>query len=428
MKEKIEDKRAKISVLGLGYVGYPLACLFSQAGFKVIGYDVDKKKIDDIRNGKCLFEDFEPSSSFSATTRPEDIKADIFLITVPTPLRGDLPDLSYIKAASKTIARVLEKENLVILVSTTYPGTTEEVVLPILESTGLKAGKDFYLCYCPERVDPGRKKWKPGTIPQVIGGFDEKSRELACALYSCILDSSDKLVPVSSLKAAEATKIFENVFRNVNIALVNETAKIFERLGIDTWEVIKTASTKPYGFKAHYPGPGVGGHCIPVDPFYLGYRARKEGFDTRFIQLAGEINRNMPYHVVRLASDTLKTKGKTLRGSKIAVLGATYKKNVPDVRESPTAVIVRELLNEGSDVWVYDALVDETFGARKGKDLEETVMEADCIILVVDHDHFNGLEKIITKKNPDTCVVDTRNFFKEKEFGPDITYICLGKG
>jgi len=429
LKEKIQDKTAKICIIGLGYVGYPLACLFSK-NYQTTGYDVDRKKIDDIKNRKFCIKEYEHSSKFIPTNNPDDLKdGDAFFIVVPTPLKeGHLPDLKYVKNATKTISQYLKKENIVIVVSTTYPGTTEEVVQPILEKSGLKAGQDFYLCYCPERIDPGNERWRMEDIPTIIGSINKESQELACLLYSNILTSTDKIIPVSSLKTAEATKIFENVFRNINIALINESAKLFGKLGIDTWEVIKAASTKPYGFLPHYPGPGVGGHCIPLDPFYLAYKAKKNGMDTRFIELAGDINKSMPYYIVSLVSDGLKKIGKKIRNSKIGVLGTSYKKNIPDTRETPSKIIIEELTDDGADVYVFDPHNDETFGGKKS-DFIETVRDKDCIILLVDHEYYrkNKIEELISKNSPNSCVIDTKNFIKPELLSKTNYYRCLGK-
>jgi len=429
LKEKIENKTAKICIIGLGYVGYPLACLFSK-NYQTIGYDVNRKKIDDIKNNKFCLKGYEPSSKFVPTNNPDDLKGgDAFFIVVPTPLKeGYLPDLKYVKNATKTISQYLKKENIVIVVSTTYPGTTEEVVQPILEKNGLKTGQDFYLCYCPERIDPGNEKWHMEDLPTIIGGINKKSQELACLLYSNIITSTDKIITVSSLKTAEATKIFENVFRNINIALINETAKLFEKLGIDTWEVIKTASTKPYAFLPHYPGPGVGGHCIPLDPFYLAYKAKQIGMDTRFIELAGDINKSMPYYIVSLVKDALKEIGKKIRGNKIGVLGTSYKKNISDTRESPSKIIIEEFIDGGADVYVFDPHNDETFGGKKSN-LIETIKNKDCIILLVDHEYYrkNKIEELISKHSPDAYIMDTKNFIRPELLSETNHYKCLGK-
>jgi len=428
LKEKIEKNTATIAVIGLGYVGYPLASLFSNAGFPVIGYDIDESKVRRL-NKKIVINGYYPHLSFIATDDPHMLKeAEIYLITVPTPLtKHDLPDLSFVVSASETIAKTLNRGKLVILVSTTYPETTEKIVKPILEKTGLKAGENFYLCYCPERYAPGNEEMRIENIPHLVSGIDEESRDLAFLLYSKILEK-DKVIPVSSLKIAEAAKILENVFRNVNIALINEIAKIFDKMGIDTWEVIRAASTKPGGFLAHYPGPGVGGHCIPLDPYYLYYIARKHGMICQFIQLSGEINRSMPYYIVSIIDETLKKVGMSLNGAKISVLGVTYKQNVADTRESPAEVIIKELIQEGADVYVFDPHITETFGGKSVNNIEQAIKAKDCIALIVSHDKFNNIEEMINKFNPKICVVDTKNFINSNLLKSTVTYRCLGKG
>jgi UDP-N-acetyl-D-glucosamine dehydrogenase len=427
LRDKIEENTATIAILGLGHVGHPLASLFSNAGFPVIGYDIDRSVVKRYSK-KIIIDGYSVSSNFTATDSPNMLKkADVYIITVPTPLnKCDLPDLSFIVSASETIATVLKKGKLVILVSTAYPETTEKIVKPILEKTGLKAGEDFYLCYCPERFDPGNKTMRIENTPHLVSGINEESRELAIHLYSKIL-SKHKVVPMSSLKSAEATKILENVFRNVNIAFINEMAKIFEKMHIDIWEVIRAASTKPEGFLAHYPSPGVGGHCIPINPFYLSYIARKYDMDCRFVQLAEDINKSMPYHVVFLVGDALKNKGLSLRGAKVTVLGVTYKENVSDTRQSPAEIIIRELMKEGADVYVFDPCTTETFGGKPVKNMKKAIRDKDCVILTVPHNSFKNIEEMINVINAKTCVVDTRNFIRPELLKKTVTYRCLGK-
>ncbi|MFX0132457.1 MAG: nucleotide sugar dehydrogenase [Candidatus Hodarchaeota archaeon] len=428
LKEKIDNKSAVIAVLGLGYVGYPIASLFSNAGFRVIGYDVDISKVN-VLGKRVNINGYAPDINFIASNNSDILsKAEIYIIVVPTPLtKNDIPDMSYVISASETIAKTLAKGKLVILVSTTYPDTTEKVVKPILEKTGLIAGEDFYLCYCPERYSPGNPMMRIENIPHLVSGIDEESKELAFNLYAKILDQKN-VIPVSSLKIAEASKILENVFRNVNVALINEIAKVFEKMEIDTWEVIQAASTKPGGFLAHYPGPGVGGHCIPLDPYYLYYIAMKYGMNCQFIQLAGEINRSMPYHIVYLIEEILKKVGKTLRFSKVSILGVTYKPNVDDTRESPTEVIIKELIQSGVDVTVFDPYTTESFGGRLAKNIEQAIKGQDCVALIVSHDKFHNIEEIININNPNICIVDAKNTINPNLLKSTVKYRCLGKG
>jgi UDP-N-acetyl-D-glucosamine dehydrogenase len=423
----IKKNTAAIAVLGLGHVGHPLASLFSNAGFPVIGYDIDKSVIRRYRK-KIVIDGYQVSPNFTATNDPNKLKkANIYFITVPTPIsKNNLPDLSFIISASETIASVLDREKLVILVSTAYPETTETIVKPILEKTGLNAGEDFYLCYCPERFDLGNKRMKIENTPHIVSGINEKSRELAVLLYSKILGKNN-VISVSSLKTAEAVKILENVFRNTNIALINEMAKIFEKMHIDIWEVIKAAATKPEGFLAHYPSPGVGGHCIPITPHYLSYAARKYDMDCRFVQLAEDINRSMPHHVVFLVKDVLKTRGIPLHEAKVTILGVTYKPNVSDARESPAEVIIKGLMQEGADVYVFDSHTTEKFGGKPVKNIKEAIKGKNCLVLTVPHDEFKNIEKIINTVNAKICVVDTRNFIKSELLKKSVVYRCLGK-
>ena len=331
--KKIQTKEAHIGVIGLGYVGLPLVIEFSKAGFPVTGFDIDEKKIASLKKGKSyikhidlsLFKPhaarFTPTSDFSLLS-----KMDCIILCVPTPLNKNRePDMTYVFSTTRTVAQDLRKGQLIVLESTTYPGTTDEDMRAILEQTGLNAGKDFHLAYSPEREDPGSQHFSTSTIPKVVGGYTTKCLEVAKALYDSIVV---KTVPVSSTKVAEATKLLENIYRSVNIALVNELKMLFDKMGIDVWEVIEAAKTKPFGFQAFYPGPGLGGHCIPIDPFYLTWKAREYDFRTRFIELAGEINTHMPYYVVERVSWLLNQFQKTLNGAKILILGMAYKKDV----------------------------------------------------------------------------------------------------
>ncbi len=420
-KRKIANRKIIISVIGLGYVGFPLACLFSQKGFKVIGFDRDKDKIKKINSGKVDWSNWKSTYKNFIPTFDEKILdgSDIFIICVQTPLKKYRPDLTYIKDASSLVSRYLKRGNIVIIESTLYPGAVEEVVKPILESSGLQAGKDFFLGYSPERIDPGNKKWKIENIPKIVSGINKESKELVKKLYSTVIK---KVVPVSNIKTAEAVKMVENVFRNVNISLIYELSLFFEKIGIDTWEVIKAASTKPFGFMPHYPGPGIGGHCIPKDPYYLLFKARKSGCKLKIVEEALKVSEKMPEHIIELVKKNVK------KGSSIAVLGVTYKKNVPDIRRSPAEKIIRGLKKSGYNVFVFDPLVNETFGGKKCKKLKEAIKGKKCILLLVDHNYFKELEEKINKFSPSSVVVDTRNFINPNKLTKSIRYVGLGKG
>jgi len=358
---------------------------------------------------------------------------------VPTPLREDkTPDLSYVKDAARTVGRILRRGQFVILESTTYPGTTEEVLIPILEEeSGLKVIEDFGVAYSPERIDPGNKRYKIENTPKVVGGLTPEFTELASMLYGSVIE---KIVPVKDCKTAEAVKMLENVFRNVNIALVNELALIFEKMGIDIWEVIEAAKTKPYGFMAFYPGPGVGGHCIPVDPYYLSYRAKQFGIIPRFIETAGEINNYMPVHTVNLAETGLRKIGRKIRGAKVAVLGLAYKADISDTRESPAIKIIEELIERGAQVKVYDPYVKSVrtkFGTfRVTETLEDILKWSDCVIFVTDHSLFKEkmeeILKIFGETSTKKVIVDSRNIFEKVSpstfFNSKLEYIKLGFG
>jgi len=353
LEDKIRKKSATIGIAGLGFVGIPLAVAFSEAGFKVLGFDVEKEKVDLINKGQSYISDVSSerlstavaAKLLKATTRRSRIaEVDAICICVPTPLtKSKEPDLSYVISESEELSKYLQREQLVVLESTTYPGTTREVVLPLLERSGLKVGKDFYLAYSPERVDPGNKRYNIRTTPKLVAGIDAQSTRLAELLYRQI---AQVVVSVSCPEVAELTKTFENVFRVVNIALVNELAQLCERMGISVWEVISAASTKPFGYMPFRPGPGVGGHCVPLDPHYLASKAQEYDFHTRFIELAAEVNEKMPYHVTYRIMEALNSVGKSLKGAKVLVLGVAYKKDVGDSRESPSLKIM-QLLREG---------------------------------------------------------------------------------
>ena len=442
LNQKINNKTAIVAVLGLGHVGYPLASLFAKAGFKTVGYDIDNNRLGDIRQGisfseivsllptdKLLREKTlsEISKNLTLSSNEQVLKdADIFIVDVPTPLlENETPNLLFLENTCNTISKFIRKEIMVIIESTIYPGATEEIVKPILELSTRKAGEDFYLVFSPERIDPGNKKWTIETTPKIVGGINKKSKDLACHLFSQIIK---KVVPVSSLKVAEATKMLENIFRSVNIALINDLSKFFVTLGIDAWEVIDAADSKPYAFLPHYPGPGVGGHCIPKDPFYLLYKARKMGMNLEFIEEAACINRNMPLYVLYIVEKTLKKRNKTISDSTFAVLGVTYKKDVLDTRRTPAKTVITELNKTCKEIMTFDPLTTESYGAKSGS-LEETIKTKDCIILLVNHSYYkeNNLEEKINELAPNCCLIDTRNFIDSKKLKKSILYKCLGK-
>ena len=416
---RLELRTARIAVVGLGYVGLPLAETFAWGEFPVVGFDIDPDKVRKLRLGQSYIGHIQServaelvrSGRFDATTDPHCFEsADVIIICVPTPLtEAREPDLSYIVNTGKVLARHLRKGQLVILESTTYPGTTEEVLQPILEESGLKAGQDFFLAYSPEREDPGNTYYSTRTIPKVVGGLDATSRDLAVAVYSPIVPN---VVPVSSAKVAEACKILENTYRAVNIALVNELKIVFDRMGIDVWEVIAGARTKPFGFQAFYPGPGLGGHCIPIDPFYLTWAARRLGVNTRFIELAGEVNTAMPKYVVDRVADALNEHAKAVRGSRILILGAAYKKDVDDPRESPTFEVMELLEKRGAHVSYNDPYIPSLPPMRhhkirmESRPLTEDLLAAqDCVVIVTDHSVYK-YDWIVRHA---LLVVDTRN-------------------
>ena len=400
---KIKEKRITIGVLGLGYVGLPLAGEFASAGLKVVGFDVDEKKVKTLNSGRSIIKHVPHSQvkkivkagRFQATTNMARLKTvDAILVCVPTPLTQNRePDLQFIISSTKTIAKYLQRGQMVVLESTTYPGTTREVMAPILESGGLKAGRDFHLAYSPEREDPGNKDFSTGTIPKVVGGLTKKCCEIACRVYDIAIV---RTVPVSSLETAEATKILENVYRCVNIAMVNELKVVFDRMGIDVWEVIGAASTKPFGFKAFYPGPGLGGHCIPIDPFYLTWKARQYDMPTRFIELAGEINTSMPRYVVTKTADALNEHSKSLKGSKVLVLGLAYKKDIDDLRESPSIELIELLRQKGAKVDYNDPYIPRTHKQRRhnlrmaSKKLSAKMLAGyDVVLISTDHSDYD---------------------------------------
>lgn len=413
---KIKNKKAKIAVIGLGYVGLPLCMEFAKKGFCVTGIDVDKKRAESVNRGVSYIGDVKSSEikscvkdkSFQATTDYRVLgKQDAIIMCVPTPLRKTKePDISYIIDASKKIAKYLEEEQLVVLESTTYPGTTDEVIQPILEKSGLKAGEDFYLAFSPERVDPGNKRYNTANIPKVIGGINDISTRTAKALYSQI---NGHVIAVSSSRVAEMVKLLENTFRSVNIALVNELAIMCGYLDIDVWEVIGAAATKPFGFMPFYPGPGIGGHCIPLDPFYLTWKSRLHGYEAKFIELAGEINRTMPEYVIVKIRDILNNRKKSINGSTVFILGVAYKKDVGDWRESPAIEIISMLLKKGANVCFNDPYVPEiNVGTTSmcSKKLNKSLLgKSDCTVIITNHSAYDY--KFIVENS--SAVLDTRN-------------------
>ena len=400
--KRINDKSARIGIVGLGYVGLPLMLDFSEAGFPALGFDIDRRKVDLLNAGKSYFVHIPDSRVAAATERDMGAttqysrarETDVMILCLPTPLNRDRgPDLSYVIDSLEGILPFLHPCQLICLESTTYPGTTEEEIKPRIESTGLMVGDDVFLVYSPEREDPGNRQFSMSNTPKVIGGTTPACLELGSALYASI---TERVVPVSSTKAAEMTKLLENIYRAVNIGLINEMKVVAERMGIDIWEVIDAAATKPYGFTPFYPGPGYGGHCIPIDPFYLTWKARTYGIETRLIEVAGEINTAMPAWVVDKTADALHALGKKLEGSRVLVLGVAYKKNVDDVRESPGIKILQTLKDRGAEACYSDPFVPLLRRMRE-HDLKLTSVEVDaellsrvdCAIVATDHDAFD---------------------------------------
>ena len=416
--KKIESKEATLGVIGLGYVGLPLAVEFARAGFTVIGYDVDQKRVGELMAGKSYIPDVPAShlvevvknGSFTATTDPARLaEADIIDICVPTPLRKTKdPDMSYVVQAVEATAAVLRKGQLVILESTTYPGTTVEVVQPTLAAKGFTPGVDFYLAFSPERVDPGNPQFQTKNIPKVVGGINEDSTRAAVKFYEQVMDT---VIPVSSPSVAEMVKLLENTFRAVNIGLVNELAMMCHRMGLNVWEVIDAAKTKPFGFMPFYPGPGLGGHCIPIDPFYLSWKARQFNFEARFIELAGVVNGSMPEFVVQRIIDALNSKRKSLNGSRVHIIGVAYKRDVNDLRESPALEVLELLDKRGAVVSYTDPYVAEfKHGHLDLKSVDEKNMHegVDCGVIITDHKVFDYTAMV----NNFPLLVDTRNALK----------------
>jgi UDP-N-acetyl-D-glucosamine dehydrogenase len=420
LTKSIVEKSAIVGIVGLGYVGLPLTRAFIEAGFKTMGFDLDRRKIDQLEKGESYIEhlssDWIATGVEAGTLVPTaDMQRlqepDAILICVPTPLTTSRdPDLSYVESTAEQIAAAMRPGQLVVLESTTYPGTTRDVVLPILEKSGLQSGRDFFLAYSPEREDPGNPDHSAQRIPKVVGGIDQASLELAISLYAHAVVET---VPVSSCEVAEACKIVENTYRSVNIAMVNELKVLFHQMGIDIWEVIDAAKTKPFGFQAFYPGPGLGGHCIPIDPFYLSWVARQHDLSTRFIELAGEINTSMPHYVVSRVAEALNDVGEPIRGSKIAVLGVAYKKDVDDPRQSPSFRLL-ELLQQRGAVLSYNDPHIPSLPSMRSFDVPELASEPltseylasqDCVLIATDHSAYNW--EFIAQHAK--LIVDTRN-------------------
>jgi UDP-N-acetyl-D-glucosamine dehydrogenase len=428
LEQKIADKSSVIGIIGLGYVGLPLINAFTSSGFSCMGFDVDRNKVDMLLAGKSYIKhidsqtvtawieqkQLEPTSDMSRLSEP-----DVLLICVPTPLTDSRdPDLKYVESTAVAIAGVLRPGQLVVLESTTYPTTTRDVLLPILNKSGLQVGSDFFLAYSPEREDPGNPDYSAAGIPKVVGGIDEVSGRLAEQLYS---HSIVKVILVSSPEVAEACKILENTYRAVNIALVNELKILFDRMNIDIWEVVDAAKTKPFGFQAFYPGPGLGGHCIPIDPFYLTWLARKQGLNTRFIELAGEVNSRMPEYVISRLSEFLNESSKPIKGSKICILGMAYKKDVDDPRESPSFELMELLLDRGAELTYNDPHIPSLPKMRhynvpemQSSELTEELLAAqDCVLIATDHSAYD-FDFIVKHAS---MVLDTRNATKNVTAG-----------
>lgn len=430
--EKIKDKSAKVGIIGLGYVGLPLGLEFALKGFDVIGFDVDETKIPILKAGKSYIKHIDEdkikravdSGKFEAVSEFSRLpEVDAIIICVPTPLNEHRePEMSYVVDTATNIAKYLRKGQLVTLESTTYPGTTEEILQPLFENAPITqgvseekfvVGKDFYLAFSPEREDPNNPDFNTSTIPKVVGGVTEKCVEISTSLYNNVIV---KTVPVSSPAVAEATKLVENIYRSVNIALVNELKLVFDRMGIDVWEVIDAASTKPFGYNAFYPGPGLGGHCIPIDPFYLTWKAREFEINTKFIELAGEINTQMPYYVVENAVKVLNGKKKALNGAKVLLLGAAYKKDIDDMRESPSLRLIELFERKGAELDYNDPYVLQLYKTRKYNYTRESVeltaenlKSYDLVVLSTDHSDYD-YQFIADNSN---LIIDTRNAFEK---------------
>src|SRR5579884_1947167 len=418
LSEKIRGRTASVGVIGLGYVGLPLAVEFAQAGFAVTGIDLDSDKVSRINRGQSYIEDVD-AGLLAALVAEKKLKAtadfaavaelDTVIICVPTPLRKSKdPDMSYVVAASEQVARLLHPGMLIILESTTYPGTTEELILPILEKGGLREGRDFFLCFSPERVDPGNPEFQTHNIPKVVGGVSPQSAEIAVLLYSQAIET---VVPVSSTRVAEMVKLLENTFRMINIGLANEMALMCDRMGINVWEVIEAAATKPFGYMPFYPGPGLGGHCIPIDPFYLSWKSKQAGAEARFIELAGQINGQMPLFVVEKVQAALNDRKKPVKGSRVHLVGVAYKRDVGDVRESPAIDIIALLERRGAKISYTDPHVRQLCwdgGCLVSRPLEESAAISDCVVIVTDHSGVDYARLVDIAP----LIIDTRNVLR----------------
>ena len=417
LQHKILEKRARVGIVGLGYVGLPLAVEFAKAGFSVTGIDISQEKTKRVNAGDSYVGDI-PSATLKPLVETGKLRAttdfsavlelDTINICVPTPLRKTKdPDMSFIVSSCQEIARHFHAGQLVILESTTYPGTTDEVVLPILSKSGLEVGRDFFLCFSPERVDPGNPKFQTVNIPKVVGGCTPVCTEMGSLLYAQALE---QVVPVSSTQVAEMVKLLENTFRMINIGLANEIALMCDRMGINVWEVIDAAATKPFGFMPFYPGPGLGGHCIPIDPFYLSWKTKQSGFEARFIELAGYINGQMPHFVTDKVQNALNDAGKPVKGSRIHVMGVAYKRNIDDMRESPALDVILLLERRGAIVSYSDPHVPHLRldGSQLDAQPESAAADADCVVIITDHTAFDY--RALVERAP--LIVDTRNALK----------------
>lgn len=434
---KIKNGTAKIGIIGLGYVGLPLALVFAEK-FQVLGYDADPKKRKMLRQGRSYIDDVPSSelreklgTNLKVIEKDSQLReCDCILICVPTPLdeRGN-PDLSYVQHTADIVKKVVRKGMLVVLESTSYPGTTDEFLGKAIKDAGFKPGKDVALAFSPERVDPGNKRYNIRNTPKVVGGEDARSAELATALYSSIVEAGVVVMP--DCASAEAVKILENIFRGVNIALINEMALIFERMGIDTWKVVRAASTKPFGFMPHYPGPGVGGHCIPLDPLYMSYKAKQYGFVPRFIELGHEVNEFMKIHTVNLTMAALRKAGVPADKAIVAVMGLSYKKNISDTRESPAAKIIEELAKRVKRVIVHDpkaSSIETPVGVFRSIPMRSAMNQADCLVFVTDHSEFAALTPRGLCGKRVKALVDTRNLFvREAVEHVGLVYKGIGK-
>jgi UDP-N-acetyl-D-glucosamine dehydrogenase len=432
LADLLDTRKGRIGVIGMGYVGQPLSLAAIKAGYDVTGFDIDPAKVEKLNRGEAILrtvpasiiKDMRDTGRFRATANMKELAdMDMIIICVPTPLnRYREPDLFYVEATARTIGENIRAGQLVSLESTTYPGTTREVVKPLIEAGGLKVGKDIFLAYSPEREDPGNVSFHTGNIPKVVGADDDDSRMLAVKFYGSVVE---RIVPVTDAATAESVKLVENIFRSVNIALVNELKLIFGEMGINVWDVIDAAKTKPFGFMPFYPGPGLGGHCIPIDPFYLSWKAREFGVSTRFIELAGEINRDMPRHVVTVLAEALSCrKQKSLSGARVLLVGLAYKKNVDDLRESPSLTLLELIESRGGNVDYYDPYIPEipstrehaTLAGRRSITWSEALKRPfDAVLISTDHDEVDHKELVVHHE----LVVDTRNATRAVAQGRD---------